>query len=201
MIYVIDDEPAIRELLRSALVAESLPVQVFGSAGSFLEALDPRQPGCIVLDLKMPEMDGLALLRRLRKDEIRMPIVVISGHAGVPEAVASMKLGAIDVLQKPFSIAALVALVRGAMQKSVESCQSLSRQQEARQRFAGLTPRELELVKHVVSGSSSKQIARDLHISVKTVANHRAHVMAKSMASNAADLARMAATAGIIESQ
>jgi two-component system response regulator FixJ len=197
-VHVIDDDPAVRQMLGTAMESASLPARLYESAGEFLAEFDAQMAGCIVLDLRMPGMDGLELLRRLREMRVGLPIIVISGHADVPDAVQCMKLGAVDVLQKPFKIAKLIELVRSALQVSAESCQRVAEQEEIRRRFSTLTPREEELLKHVVSGSSSKQIARSLHISVMTVANHRAHLLAKTQASNSADLVRLAAVAGVV---
>jgi two-component system response regulator FixJ len=200
-VHVIDDDEAIRVMLRAAMKAESLPARFYESAAEFLKTFNPAEPGCIVLDLRMPDMDGLELLRRLHKDGVRTPIIVISGHADVPEAVASMKMGATDVLQKPFKIAELVQMIRAALAVSVAHAEQEARDEQIRQRFAALTRRELELVKYVVGGSSSKQIASGLHISIRTVANHRANLMAKVKAVNTADLARLATIAGIVPAQ
>jgi two-component system response regulator FixJ len=185
-------------MLGSAMEGAALPASLYESAQAFLDHFDPQQPGCIILDLKMPGIGGLELLQRLREKDVGMPIIVISGHADVPDAVKCIKLGAVDLLQKPFKIARLVELVRGALEKSVEIHQRNAQQEEIQLRFKSLTPREWELLRHLVSGSSSKQIAKALHISVMTVANHRAHVMAKTRAANSADLARMASAAEIL---
>jgi two-component system response regulator FixJ len=197
-VHIIDDDLAVRQMLGSAMEGAALPASLYASAQAFLDRFDPEQPGCIILDLKMPGIGGLDLLERLREKDVRMPIIVISGHADVPDAVKCIKLGAVDLLQKPFKIARLLELVRGALEKSVEIHQRNGQQEVIRRRFKSLTPRELELLKHVASGSSSKQIAKALHISVMTVANHRAHMMAKTRAANSADLARLASVAGII---
>ena len=145
----------------------------------------------------MPGMGGLELLRRLREMESRVPVIVVSGHVDIPQVVQSMSLGAIDLLQKPFRPDELVALVRRAIEASIHSGALGTKQEEARQRFATLTPRELELAKLVVAGHSSKQIAAMLGLSTKTVENHRAHLMKKTGAMNTADLARFSTIAGI----
>jgi len=200
-VHIIDDDVAVRQMLGTAMEGASMPVHLYESAQAFLEEFSPHEAGCIVLDLKMPEMGGLELLQRLRDMGVEMPIMVISGHAEVPDAVACMKLGAIDLLQKPFKIMELIDRVRLALAQSVDSQERSARHREICRRFDTLTPRELELLKHLVSGSSSKQIAKALNISVMTVANHRAHVMAKTQAANSADLARLAAIAGIVSAE
>jgi FixJ family two-component response regulator len=184
-------------MLKAAMDAVSLRAKLYDSAEAFLEEFNAHGAGCIVLDLKMPGMGGLQLLQKLREMAVEMPIIVISGNADVPNAVASMKLGAIDLLQKPFKINELIEKVQEALAQSAETHERNTRQREIRRRFDTLTPRELELLKHLISGSSSKQIAKALNISVMTVANHRAHLMAKTEAANSADLARQAAAAGI----
>jgi two-component system, LuxR family, response regulator FixJ len=197
-VHVIDDDPAVRQMLASALESASLASRLYASAEDFLDAFTPGRAGCIVLDLKMPGMGGLELLRRLHDMTIELPIVVISGHAEVPDAVQAMQLGAVDLLQKPFRIATLLELVRRALQQSADSLGRSAKRAEIRERFASLSPRQLELLKYLVAGNSSKQIATAMHISVLTVSNHRAHLMAKIKAANSADLVRLAATAGMI---
>lgn len=197
MIHIIDDDPGVRKSLRLVMESASLAVTVYESGEEFLDAIDPRQPGCIVLDLRMPGICGIEVLQRLRAAQNEIPAIIISGHADVPTAIRSMKLGAIDLLQKPFEPRALLEAVRSAMKYSVESQQRRAEQESIRQRLAKLTPREFALLKLVVAGMPNKRIATDLHISIKTVANHRANLMAKTEALNAADLARMSMVAGV----
>jgi len=198
MVHIIDDDPGVRKSLLLVMESASLAVQAYESGEEFLEALDPKRPGCVVLDLRMPGISGIDVLQRLRTEHNEIPAIIISGHADVPTAVRGMKLGAIDVLQKPFEPIALLDAVRNAIKTSIEQLQHKAEQASVHQRLAKLTPREHDLLKLVVAGMPNKRIATDLNISIKTVANHRANLMAKTKALNAADLARLSMVAGII---
>jgi two-component system response regulator FixJ len=195
-VHVIDDDPGIRKSLRMVMEAAALPVRVYESAEQFLVEVDLQSPGCIVLDLRMPDLGGIELLQRLWPARNDMVVIIISGHVDVPAAVSGMKLGAVDLLQKPFEPRRLLSLVKTSIETSIALHRRRTEEEAARRRFGALTPRELALLKLVVAGRSNKQIACDLHISVKTVANHRASLMSKTQATNAADLARLSMIAG-----
>jgi two-component system, LuxR family, response regulator FixJ len=201
MVHIIDDDPGVRKSLRLVMESASLAATVYASGEEFLDAVDPKQPGCMVLDLRMPGISGIEVLQRLRAAHNEIPAIIISGHADVPAAVRSMKLGAIDLLQKPFEPRALLEAVHGAIKSSMELQQRRSEEANVRQQLERLTPRELELLKLVVAGKPNKLIAAELKISIKTVANHRANLMAKTGALNAADLARMSTLAGILSAK
>jgi two-component system, LuxR family, response regulator FixJ len=198
IVHVIDDDSGVRRSLQLVMESASLAVQVYASGAEFLDAVDPHQPGCMVLDLRMPDMSGIEVLQRLRAAHNDIPAIIISGHADVPTTISGMKLGAIDLLQKPFEPRALLEAVHGAIAKSMEMMQRSDEQDCVNQRLEKLTPRELDLLKLVVAGMPNKRIATGLNISIKTVANHRANLMAKMHALNAADLARISTMAGII---
>jgi two-component system response regulator FixJ len=191
VVHVIDDDPRIRRGLQKLMQSASLPVRLYDSAAEFLKEIDLQQPGCIVLDLRMPGMDGIELLQHLNENRNQLPVIVVSGHADVATAVRSMKLGAFDLLQKPFEPRALLVEIQLALEQSRQGHERRAAQQDIRNRFASLTPRELALLKLVVAGRSNKQIAADLNISMKTVGHHRAKIMAKSRALNGPDLVRM----------
>ena len=197
IVHIVDDDPGVRKSLGLMMEAASLAVKVYESGEEFLDAVDPRQPGCMVLDLRMPGISGIEVLQRLRAAHNEIPAIIISGHADVPTAIRSMKLGAIDLLQKPFEPSALLDAVRNAIASSIEHQHRRAEQESIRERLAKLTPRELHLLKLVVAGMPNKRIATDLKISIKTVANHRGNLMAKMQALNAADLARMSMVAGV----
>jgi two-component system response regulator FixJ len=199
--HIIDDDPAIRQMISTIFAEERIPASLYASGAEFLSRGVAAKSGCIVLDLKMPGMEGLELLERLRGLDCQLPVIIISGHADVADAVRGMQLGATDLLQKPFKIDKLVSLVRTALASNAAALEEQEKSNQIRARFEALTPRELEMVQHIVAGSSSKAIARSLNISVRTVANHRAHLMAKTRASNAADLARLATIAGLLPAQ
>jgi FixJ family two-component response regulator len=183
-----------RKSLTMLVESASLVASAYESAENFLADSAADHPGCVVLDLRMPGMSGIDMLQTLRGNMNDIPVIIISAHADVPATVRGMKLGAVDVLQKPVEPTALLDAIR----QSLTLSQSLYQQREealsVRQRFANLTAREMELLALIVDGQPNKQIARTLGISIKTVANHRASLMAKTGAANAADLARLFTT-------
>jgi two-component system, LuxR family, response regulator FixJ len=198
VVHLVDDDASVRNSIPRLFDSASLDVRVYESGEEFLQCVDPLHIGCVVTDLKMPGMSGIDVLERLRAAQNEIPAIIISGHADVPAAIHCMKLGAVDVLQKPFESVTLLQAVQGALQKSVELYERRLEQNRIQALLAELTPREQELLRLIVIGRSNKQIAMDLHIAFRTVINHRAHLMAKTHAANAADLARMATIAGIV---
>jgi two-component system, LuxR family, response regulator FixJ len=193
MVHFVDDDPGMRNSLLMLAQSASLPARAYASAEEFLAGMPSAAecPGCLVLDLRMPGIGGIELLQRLRTALNDIPVILISAHADVPDAIRGMKLGAVDLLQKPMEPTALLE----AVQRSLELSQHLHRQraeaESVTRRFANLTARELQLLQLIVDGHSNKQIASQMGISIKTVANHRASLMAKTEAINAADLARL----------
>lgn len=201
IVHVVDNDPGMRNSMRALIESAALEVRVYESAQDFLARSEPAHHGCLVTDLKMPGMSGIDLLRHQRNNKIDIPAIIVSGSADVPAMIQIMKLGAIDMLQKPFDANALLDAVRGAIQKSAELMRHRLELERVRALFADLTQRERELLALIVQGRSNKQIAVDLNIAPKTVTNHRAHLMAKTRALNAADLARMATMAGILSTK
>lgn len=201
-VHVIDDDAGLQKSLKMLLESASFQVETYSSAEDFLHA-DPSldEAGCIVLDLRMGGMGGMELLSRLRSANVDMPVIIISGHADVATAVRGMKLGAIDLLQKPSEPSVMVEAVRRAIKKSQDAVGHRNELETIRQRIGALTRRELDLLRLLVAGRSNKQIAADLKIAIKTVTNHRASVMAKTGALNAADLTRIALLAGIVPAE
>jgi FixJ family two-component response regulator len=197
IVRIIDDDAGMRNSLLMLITSASLTAQAFASAEEFLEYAGDSETACILLDLRMPGMSGIELLQRLRSGGDPTPVVLISGHADVPTTVRGMKLGAVDVLQKPVEPSSLLQAIRGALRQSEQMREQWQMTRSIRQRFEDLTARELELLRLVVDGQANKQIAADLGISIKTVANHRANLMAKTGALNAADLARLSTLAGV----
>ena len=177
-------------LLESAGIAG----RAYGSAEEFLARPESEHPDFIILALRLPGMNGLQLLQQLRTEMIDTPVIVVSAYADVPSTVRAMKLGAVDLLEKPVD----ATVMRETIERSLALGQSLRRKrddaEQVRRRFERLTARELELLQFIVEGHLSKQIAVEMGISVKTVANHRANLMTKTGASNAADLARLFTT-------
>ena len=200
-VFVVDDDAGLRKSICMALEAAELSVKSYPSAEQFLaDYNDPAaaaHAGCVVLDLSMPGMSGLELLRHLRSQGINLPVLVVSGTGTVPKAIEAMKLGVVDFMEKPAEHRVVVQKVQEALAKDAMQRATAAEVDAIRQRFAALTDRERELLKLVINGRSNKQIAQDMGISIKTVANHRAHLMEKTGALNAADLTRISMIAGV----
>jgi two-component system response regulator FixJ len=195
-VYIVDDDEAIRDSLSVMLETRGFAVRAFGSARAFLGALNPAWQGCVLLDIKMPGMDGRELQRELAGRGCRLPIVFITGHGDVPIAVEAMKAGAADFIEKPLDPALLEASVRrllegpGAAEDNAKS--------EIAARHLRLTRREKEVLLLVVRGLQNKQIAHEFDISPRTVELHRARVMEKMQARNLPALTRMALALGVL---
>jgi len=190
--YVIDDDKGVRESLRWLIESVGLPVETYESARDFLSSFKNDQPGCIVLDVRMPEMSGLELQEHLNAQQVQMPIIIITGHGDVPMAVRALKGGAMDFIEKPFNDQALLDRIQHALQKTVEASQKWAEFDQARKGLAQLTKREHEVLDRVVNGESSKRIAAELGLSTKTVEAHRAKIMQKLHVKSVAELVRVA---------
>jgi two-component system, LuxR family, response regulator FixJ len=191
-IFVIDDQSSVRHALGEMLSAFGYSVETFESADSFLLALDPRRHGCIIADVRMPGMDGIELVRELARRRTPLPVVVISGHADVPMAVAAIKAGAEDFIEKPIDDVQLVAAINRGLAGAVAQRRVQERVQDLRARFDRLTPRELEVFDMVVEGYTSEAIAERLKISIRTVEGYRVQIMNKMQAESVAVLVRQA---------
>jgi FixJ family two-component response regulator len=190
MVYLVDDDPGVLRALRRLLQAEAMAVQAFGSAEEFLVAHDPLAPGCVVLDICLPHLSGLAIQQALLATDSARFIVFMTGRGDVAASVQAMKAGAVDFLVKPFHDEAFLGAVRDALAKD-EHARTIREEIEAiRWRLATLTPRELEVLRHVVVGRLNKQIAADLGIAEKTIKVHRARAMEKMGAVTLAELVR-----------
>lgn len=190
VVHVIDDDDAVRDSISFLLSASGVATRVFESAEDFLAALPGIAPGCVVTDVRMPRMSGLDLIRALRARGVNQPVIVITGHGDVPLAVRAMRAGAVDFLEKPFREEALIEGIRRAF-ASRKSQPSDGEIEAVKQRVSSLTGREREILDLIVEGSTSKEVARVLSISPRTVDIHRGHVMEKMRAGNIADLIRM----------
>jgi FixJ family two-component response regulator len=190
-VFIVDDDPGMVKSLATVMEVASLSVRTFPSAAAFLVDYEPGERGCLVLDVRMPGMSGVELLERLRAGRVEIPVIVVTGHGDVPTAVWSMKLGAVEYLQKPVDPRVLVEKVREALAMDATRRAQQAEADAVRQRIATLTTREQEVVRLLVTGMASKQIAIEMGISVKTVEHHRAHVMSKTGAVNVADLVRI----------
>jgi two-component system, LuxR family, response regulator FixJ len=201
MIFLIDDHASVRDALGEMLGVLGYSVKAYESADVFLAAIDERELGCIVADVRMPGTDGIGLVRELARRGIAMPVVLISGHADVPMAVAAIKSGARDFIEKPVDDTQLVAAINRALAQSFEHL-DLQRAQNAQSvldaRFARLTPRQIEIFDLVADGFTSHAIAAKLNISVRTVDSYRAEVMEKMQAESVAGLVRQAIRLGRI---
>jgi two-component system response regulator FixJ len=196
-IFIIDDDEAVRDSLGTLLEAHGWTVEAYGSAEAFLAGFDPRRAGCLLVDVRMPGMDGLALQEHLAARRIDLPVIVVTGHADVPLAVRAMKAGAVDFIEKPYSVEAIVNAVHRALDRALPAAKASPVADAAAARLAQLTPRERDVLEQLVVGHPNKVIAHHLQISPRTVEIYRARVMDKMGASSLSHLVRMALAAGI----
>jgi two-component system response regulator DctR len=178
-VFIVDDDDAVRDSIAELAESVGLPAEAYDSAPAFLAAFEPDRPGCLVLDVRMAEMSGLALQKHLGDNSIDLPIVMLTGHGDVPMAVQAMKNGALDFIQKPYREQALLESINGALLKNAEDRRRGSMDDNFQKLLATLTEREIEVFEQLRHGKSSKQIARTLAISPRTVETHRHHILAK----------------------
>lgn len=195
LVHLIDDDEDVRRAVAFLLGTAGLAVKVYDSASGFLEKCDDFRSGCIVSDVRMPGIDGLELLRRLNKKGSRLPVIVMTGHADVALAVAAMKEGAVDFIEKPFPDEVLLAAIQLALAREEKGADSDVHAAEVRKRLASLTVREKEVLDGLLAGHPNKTIAYDLGISPRTIEVHRANVMTKMAASSLSELVRMVVSA------
>jgi two-component system, LuxR family, response regulator FixJ len=198
MVYVIDDDDAVRHSLEFLLKTAGIEVHGFESAKAFLEILPQIKSGCIITDVRMPEITGIDLLQRVKESGVDIPVIVITGHGDISLAVEAMKIGAVDFLEKPFDDDLLVASVRSALNKDASTAKQKAEIADIHDRLAALSSRERQVLEGLVAGKPNKIIAFDLGISPRTVEIYRANVMTKLEANSLSDLVRMAMTAGIL---
>ena len=198
-VYVIDDDPAMRDSLDFLLGSAGFSVRVFDSAQVFLDELAKLEPGCVVTDVRMPGIDGIELLRRMHSGARKLPVIVMTGHGDVPLAVEAMKLGALDFLEKPFEDDRLIGMIETALSEQQDGSKSEALSADMAARVASLTQRERQVMQGLVTGQSNKTIAREYDISPRTVEVYRANVMTKMQAGNLSELVRFAIRAGIVE--
>jgi len=199
IIYVIDDDEAVRESLEFLLKTAGLAVRSFDSAQAFLDVLPEIGAGCIVTDVRMPEITGIDLLRRVKEMGLDIPVIVITGHGDISLAVEAMKIGAVDFLEKPFDDDTLLDAVRASLTRTASAAQRNAELGEIHDRLAALSNRERQVLEGLVAGKANKVIAFDLGISPRTVEIYRANLMTKMAANSLSDLVRMAMMAGILE--
>ena len=190
-VYVVDDDETFRRSLRWLLESVGLAVATYATAGEFLGAYRAGDPGCLVLDVRMPGMSGLQLQDEARARGLRLPIVFLTAHGDVPMAVAAVQKGAVDFVQKPYNDQRLLDVVQAALQRDADARAAGERQRRTAALVAAMTPREREVMSGVVAGKTNKAIAEGLGVAVKTVEAHRARVMEKMGASSLAELVRL----------
>jgi two-component system, LuxR family, response regulator FixJ len=191
VIYIVDDDDGMRRALTVLMTTVGYQPTAFARPGEFLAKYDAGQPGCLVLDVRMPEMSGLEVQQQLNRTGSMLPVILITGHGDIPMAVQAMKDGAFDFLQKPFRDQDLLDRINGALKLDAENRASVDRLADLKQRADSLTPREREVMAFVVDGKANKVIAIDLGLSERTVEIHRANVMEKMGARSVAHLVKM----------
>jgi len=191
VVHVIDDDDAARDALTFLLSAADFPVRSYSSAQAFLESIPRDDGGCVITDVRMPDIDGIELLRRLKHKEVSWPVIVITGHGDVPLAVEAMKLGAVDFIEKPYEGEVLLGAVRFALTARVTNVQRDAERIGFQERISSLSSRERQVLDGLVGGKPNKIIAHDLGISPRTVEIYRANVMTKMQAKSLSHLVRM----------
>jgi two-component system response regulator FixJ len=195
VVHVVDDDPAIRDSLSFLLETTDIAARTYDSAAALLARADRLEPGCILTDVRMPEMNGLEMVRRLTEKGVRHPVIVMTGHADVPLAIEAMRAGVKDFIEKPFDDEALLASIRSALAEGAEALEQEGQGAELRARLDSLSPRERQVLDGLVAGQANKVIAYDLELSPRTVEVYRANVMTKMQARSLSELVRMSMVA------
>jgi len=201
VVHIIDDDEALRESLAFLLRSAALEVRSFDSAKAFLNELPDAALGCVISDVRMPDMSGIELLRRLKELKIAVPVIVITGHGDIALAVEAMKIGAVDFFEKPFNDDLLVASVRAALRQQEDQTKRDVKRTEIEHRISTLSRREKDVLAGLIEGRANKQIAFDLGISPRTVEIYRANLMNKMQADSLSELVRMALLAEMLSSE
>jgi len=195
-VYIVDDDDAVRGSLSMLLRSEDFDVIPFGDPAEFVSKVEDAEDGCIVLDLCMPNMSGMEVMEELQKQDIKMPVICITGHGDIPSAVKALKVGACDFLEKPFDSTMLISLIKTCIADRKNQHQVEIFEASAKEAVESLTPREHEVLKGMVDGLRNKQIAFEMDISIRTVELHRVHVMDKLGAKSLSDVLKIAIAAG-----
>ncbi len=193
-VFVVDDDPDVRQSLIRLMEAVDQPVRAFGSAGEFLEAYDPANAGCLVLDVRMPGMSGTELQKKLLADGVTIPIIIITGHGDVPMAVETMQRGAIDFMEKPIRPQVLIDRIQQGLAQDCECRRAKAERDAIAARLVQLTPREREVVDLAVTGMTNKGIAAQLGVSPQAIDSHRVKAMTKMGANTVPELVKLMLT-------
>lgn len=200
-ILIVDDDADVRDSLRALLESAEFDVRDFDSAKAVLAYADLGRGACLIADIRMPDMDGLALQEELANRKVGLPVIIVTGHGDVPLAVRAMRAGAVDFIEKPFDDEVLLQSIKHALLLGKESRGQASLAQTAAARIALLTERERQVLEYLLAGKANKVIAYELDISPRTVEIHRAHVMEKMQARSLSDVVRLALAAGLSPSK
>lgn len=198
-VFVVDDDVSLRQALTLFLQSEGFTVKAFSSAKAFLKSYDPRWEGCVILDIGMPDMDGLALQQKLAARGVHLPIVFLTGQGDIPKAIQAVKAGAVDFLEKPASDEEILRRIRAAMTQAARYRADDQGTLEHLNRYERLTQRQREVMTLVTTGLSNKEIARSLGISVRTAEGHRLRIMEKMQAASLLELTEMARVCQVLE--
>jgi FixJ family two-component response regulator len=198
-VFIVDDDPLVLGAVETLIKSVGFEVNTFSSAQAYLESDLPDEPGCLVLDIRMPGLSGLDLQDEMAARGLTLPVIFVTGHGTVPLSVRAMKAGAVDFLQKPFEDQDLLDAVQRAIEKDGQARVERRETGEIKRRVESLTQRETQVLHGVAEGKLNKQIAHDLGLSENTVKTHRAHIMQKMQADSLADLIRLTGKAGILE--
>jgi two-component system response regulator FixJ len=198
-VYVVDDDEAMRDSLEFLLGSAEFDVTIFESAQHFLDAVSGVGFGCVLSDVRMPGIDGIELLKRLKASHSAFPVLIMTGHGDVPLAVEAMKLGAVDFVEKPFEDDRLIGMIDAALRQAQSSARTEAATLDVTARIAALSPRERQVMDGLIAGLSNKLIAREYDISPRTIEVYRANVMTKMQANSLSELVRLAIRAGALK--
>jgi two-component system, LuxR family, response regulator FixJ len=198
-VYVVDDDEAMRDSLGFLLGSADFDVTIFESAQHFLDAVSGIGFGCVLSDVRMPGIDGIELLKRLKASHSAFPVLIMTGHGDVPLAVEAMKLGAVDFVEKPFEDDRLIGMIDAALRQAESSARTAAATLDVTARIAALSPRERQVMDGLIAGLSNKLIAREYDISPRTIEVYRANVMTKMQANSLSELVRLAIRAGALK--
>jgi len=192
VVYIVEDDPSFRKSMERLIRVSGHEVVAYESANSFLSQTAIRHPGCLLLDVQLPDIDGIRLQQELIEKGIRLPVIFMTGHGTIPMSVQAMKDGAVDFLPKPFKTKDLLGAIARALEQDTHSVQEESQKNEINALMDSLTPREKEVLRWLITGKLNKQIAYDLGISERTIKAHRSRIMQKAKVSSIAELVRLA---------